>query len=173
MNLHKVETILHETGGFGYIRPIEDLDDIDRQMIDLLRIDGRRSVPQMAADVGIGRATAYNRLDRLLDDGIVTGFSARVDHHKIGQAVAALVLVNVAQGQWSDINVRLRRLPGVEWLGVMAGQYDFALLVRAESLDHLRDVALQELQRVEGVQSAQTIVMLDEVDQRHHAIWPG
>ena len=76
------------------------LDDIDRKMIDILRSDGRRTAPQLAADIGIGRATAYNRLDRLIDDGVITGFSAHVDHATTGKTVAALVLINVEQGRW-------------------------------------------------------------------------
>ena len=141
------------------------LDDVDRQMIDLLRRDGRRTAPQLATDIGIGRATAYNRLDRLIADGIITGFTATVDHQATGQPVAALVLVNVEQGLWRDLHARLTKLPGLDWIGVTAGQYDYALIVRAESLDHLRDVALQELQQTKGVRSAQTIVLLDEVDR--------
>ena len=152
---------------------MESLDDIDRQMIDILRRDGRRTAPQLAVELGIGRATAYNRLDRLIDDGVITGFSARVDHHAVGQTVAALVLVNVEQGQWQDLNPRLQELIGIEWIGVTAGQYDYAIIVRADSLDHLRDVVLQELERVEGVRSAQTIVLLDEADLRHRALSPG
>ena len=53
-----------------------------------------------------------------------------------------------------------------------AGQFDYALIVRADSLDHLRDVALQELQQTDGVRAAQTIVLLDEVDKRNQPIWP-
>jgi len=149
-----------------------DLDDVDRQMIDGLRADGRRTAPQLAADIGIGRATAYNRLDRLIDEEVITGFTARIDPLAVGQTVAALVLVNVEQGRWRDMHTDLQALPGVEWLGVTAGQYDYALIVRADSLDHLRDVALQEIQQFEGVRSAQTIVLLDEVDQRHRPLWP-
>lgn len=148
------------------------LDDIDRQMIDLLRRDGRRSAPQLASDIGVGRATAYNRLDRLIDDEIITGFTARVDHKAVGQTVAALLLVNVEQGMWREMHDTLAALPGAEWLGVTAGQWDYAMIVRADSLDHLRDVALQELQLVDGVRTVQTIVLLDEFDGRDRPLWP-
>ena len=147
------------------------LDDIDRKMIDILRQDGRRTAPQLATDIGIGRATAYNRLDRLIDHGIITGFSAQVDHQATGQPVAAMVLLNVEQGRWRDLHKQLTQLPGVDWLGVTAGQYDYAIIVRAESLDNLRDVTLREIQQTEGVRAAQTIVLLDEVDKRADPIW--
>jgi DNA-binding Lrp family transcriptional regulator len=148
------------------------LDDIDRRMIDALRADGRRSAPALAGEIGIGRATAYSRLDRLVDSGIISGFSARVDPERIGLTVSALVLVNVRQGLWRHLRAQLSALPGVEWLGVATGRFDFIVLVRADSLAHLRDVALHELQQIDGVRSAETIVLLDEVDQRDGPLWP-
>lgn len=151
---------------------MSDLDDIDRRMIDQLRADGRMTAPQLAGAIGVGRATAYSRLDRLVDDGVITGFTAVVDPRKVGREVAALVLVNVEQGQWRNLGASLRMLPGVEWSAVTAGQFDHALLIRAESLDHLRDVALRELQEVEGVRAVQTIVLLDEHDHRARPLWP-
>ncbi len=141
-------------------------------MIDLLRADGRMSAPMLADRLAVGRATAYSRLDRLTDNGTITGFSARVDPMRVGLPVSALVLINVRQGLWRDLRDSLRALPGVEWLGVATGRFDFILLIRSDSLDHLRDVALHELQQIEGVRSAETIVILDEVDQRDHPIWP-
>ena len=150
-----------------------DLDDVDRKMIDALREDGRRTAPMLAEMLGIGRATAYHRFDRLVDNGVIEGFTARVDPAAVGWAVSALVLVNVRQGLWRDLREELRALPGVQWLGVATGRFDFLLLVRADSLEHLRDVALYELQQIEGVRSAETVVLLDEIDQSHHPIWPS
>ncbi|WP_085946520.1 Lrp/AsnC family transcriptional regulator [Ilumatobacter nonamiensis] len=147
------------------------LDDVDRQMIDLLRANGRMSAPMLAERLSIGRATAYSRLDRLTDSGAITGFSAHIDPAAVGMAVSALVLVNVRQGLWRDLRDRLRALPGVEWLGVATGRFDFVLLVRGDSLEHLRDVALHDLQHLDGVRSAETIVLLDEIDQRDRPLW--
>ncbi len=80
-------------------------------------------------------------------------------------------MVNVRQGSWRTLRAELAALPGVEWLGVATGRFDFVLLARADSLQHLRDVALQELQQIEGVRSAETIVLLDEIDRRGEPIW--
>ncbi len=147
------------------------LDDLDRRMIDALRADARRSIPALAEDLSIGRATAYSRFARLVADGLIAGFSARVDHGAVGQSVAALVMINVRQGSWRNLRAQLQALPGVEWLGVATGRFDFVLLVRGDSLEHLRDVALHELQQIDGVRSAETIVLLDEIDQRDEPIW--
>jgi DNA-binding Lrp family transcriptional regulator len=148
-----------------------ELDDVDRRMIDALRAEGRMTAPMLAERLGIGRATAYSRFDRLVDRGVIDGFSARVDTTAVGLTVSALVLVDVRQHRWRDLRAELSSLPGVEWLGVATGRFDFVLLVRADSLEHLRDVALRELQQIEGVRSAETVVLLDEIDRRDRPIW--
>jgi DNA-binding Lrp family transcriptional regulator len=142
---------------------MEALDDIDRRIIDGLRADGRLSVPALARSVGISRATAYARFDRLVDRGVITGFTATVDPIAVGLGVAALVLVNVRQDRWRDLQQELCALPGVEWVGVATGPFDFVLLTRAEDLVNLRDVVLRGLQAIDGVRSSQTIVLLDEL----------
>jgi DNA-binding Lrp family transcriptional regulator len=141
---------------------MEPLDDIDRRMIDALQADGRCSIPTLARTVGVSRATAYARFDRLLERGVITGFTATVDPKAMGLGVSALLLVNVHQGRWRDLQHELGALPGVEWVGVATGPFDFVLHTRAEDLDHLRDVVLQGLQTIDGVRSSQTIVLLDE-----------
>jgi DNA-binding Lrp family transcriptional regulator len=141
-------------------------DVVDRQMIDELRRDGRMTIPTLAQRLGVSRATAYARFHRLLDTGVITGFTATVDHAQLGLGVSALVLVNVRQGAWRELQRELSELPGVEWLGVATGPFDFVLLARAEDLVHLRDVVLKGVQAIDGVRASQTIVLLDEIDRR-------
>lgn len=138
------------------------LDEIDRRMIDELRADGRVSVPVLAERLGIGRATAYSRFDRLVTEGVITGFTATVDPGAIGLDVAALIMVNVEQGQWRAAQTHLAALPAVEWVGLATGEFDIVLLVRCDDLHHLRDVVLVDLHAVPAVTSAQTVVLLDE-----------
>jgi DNA-binding Lrp family transcriptional regulator len=139
------------------------LDDLDRRIVDELRADGRMSVPALAERVGASRATAYARFDRLVDSGVITGFRATVDPGAVGLGVAALLLLSVRQGAWRDLKDRLAALPGVEWVALAAGPFDFVLLVRAADLAQLRDVVLGEIQAMPEVRNSQTILLLDEV----------
>ncbi len=141
---------------------MRELDEVDRQMIDELRRDGRLSVPALAERLDIARATAYTRFDRLVADGVIRGFTAVVDPVAVGLDIAALVLVNVAQESWREVQTQLVELPGVEWVGLATGPFDIVLLVRCQDLNRLRDVVLVQLHAVPGVTSAQTVVLLDE-----------
>ncbi len=138
------------------------LDAVDRRMLAVLAADGRCSVNELASRVGIGRATAYSRLARLRSEGIIQGFTVRVDHRRLGLEISALLLVRVEQRRWRDIGPRLRRLPGAEWLAAAAGEFDFALLVRAPDVRHLRDVILEQVMAIEGVRSSETVLVLED-----------
>ncbi|MGI9595287.1 MAG: Lrp/AsnC family transcriptional regulator [Acidimicrobiales bacterium] len=142
--------------------PDNELDELDQMIVRLLMEDGRLSVPLLAEQVGIGRATAYARFDRLIERGVITGFGARVDPSALGLGVAALVLLTADQGEWIDLKERLLSTTGVQWVGLGAGSFDFMVLVRAGDLAELRDVVLRQLLNLPGIRSTQTSVLLDE-----------
>ncbi len=138
------------------------LDAVDHRLVQALMADGRASVNELAARVKVSRATAYQRLGRLREAGVIRRFTVEVDHRKLGLPIAALVLVNVVQHSWRGVGDRLRRLPGVEWMALSSGTFDYVLLVRAPDIDHLRDVILGDLQSIPEIRSSQTLVLLDE-----------
>lgn len=144
------------------IRQMGKLDEIDRQIVRHLLGDGRASIPTIATTVGVGRSTAYARVESLRARGVIAGFTARIDPEAAGLGVSALVLVNVRQPDWDTIRAEIRGLPGVEWIGLTTGPFDFVLLVRARDLSHLRDVLLERIQSLDGVRAAQTVILLDE-----------
>jgi len=143
-------------------KQIVQIDAIDQRLVEALRADGRLSVNELAARINVSRATAYQRLARLRDAGVIRRFTVDVDPRKLGLPIAALVLVSVNQHAWRDAGERLRRLPGVEWLALSTGSFDYVLLVRAPDVDHLRDVILDDLQSIPEVRSSQTLVLLGE-----------
>lgn len=142
------------------------LDDVDRAIVAALVDDGRLSVNELASRVGVSRATAYARLDRLRGTGVITGFTATVDPAKVGYGVAALILVNVEQNEWRSARDELLRLPGVEYLAFTSGGFDMAVLVRVPSIEALRDVVLDHLHGATHVRSTQTVFVLDEQRRR-------
>ena len=138
------------------------LDDVDRRIVAALVDDGRLSVNELASRVGVSRATAYSRLDRLRSEGVITGFTATVDPTKLGLGVAALILVNVEQNEWRAARDELLHLPGVEYLAFTSGGFDMVALVRVASIEALRDVVLDHLHGATHVRSTQTVFVLDE-----------
>jgi Lrp/AsnC family leucine-responsive transcriptional regulator len=139
------------------------LDRIDRRILEVLRDDGRISIAALGERVGVSRANAYTRLLRLREEGVIEGFTARVNSRRMGLGLAALVLLSVRQPDWRALRNELVEMPEVEYCALTTGTHDALILVRATDVETLRDVVLERLQSLPMVQGTQTIFVLDEV----------
>ncbi len=138
------------------------VDAVDRRLLDLLREDGRRSVSELAALVDVSRANAYQRVARLRESGVLRRFTIEVDPKRLGESIAAVVLIDIEQHAWRTMSDRVLELPGVEYVALTTGTTDLLLLVRAPDIDTLRDVVLERLQSMPEVRSTQTSFILEE-----------
>ncbi|MET1043675.1 MAG: Lrp/AsnC family transcriptional regulator [Microbacteriaceae bacterium] len=141
-------------------------DDIDRRIVTALQKDGRASVRSIAATVVISRANAYARVNRLIDTGVITGFTAKVDPAKLGQAASAYVMLRVEQASWQSLRERLAAIPAVQHIALIGGDFDVVLLVRAASNAELREIVLTELQGLPEVLTTQTSIIFEDHDTR-------
>jgi DNA-binding Lrp family transcriptional regulator len=138
------------------------LDDVDRAMLRVLCEDGRISMLELATRLGISRGNAYARFERLRRDGVLAGFTARIDVRRLGLTVAAFVNVRIEQQSWQTIRTQLLAIEEVEYAALTTGGSDFVVLVRAANVETLRDVVLDRLRSVPGVRSTYTTLILDE-----------
>ena len=137
-------------------------DDIDRRIVDVLREDARVSVSELASRVRISRANAYQRLGRLTSDAVIRRFTVEVDHRALGHSITALILMDIDQHAWRDVEEQVIALPGVEFVALTTGTFDVVMLVRAADMETLRDVVLERLQSMAAVRSTQTSFVLEE-----------
>ena len=140
-----------------------EVDDVDRQVIDLLREDSRLSINELAGRVNISRANAYQRVNRLRQTGVIRRFTIDVDPKRLGLSVTALILVDIEQHSWREASERVMELPGVDYVGFTTGTFDLILRVRAADMETLRDVVLERLQAFPEVRSTQTSFVLEEL----------
>lgn len=141
-----------------------ELDEVDRRILAELEADGRLSGRALAERVTISRANAYARFERLVADGVITGFTARVDPVKVGLTTSAYVAMTVRQNNWRDLQARLRAVPEVRHMALMGGEFDVMLLVRAADNNALRRVVLEQLQNIPGVLSTKTFLIFEDAE---------
>jgi DNA-binding Lrp family transcriptional regulator len=138
------------------------LDDTDRRILDELVLDGRMSMRTLADRLHVSRANAYARVDRLQKSGVIRGFRADVDPVASGLATTAYVTLNLRQADWRRIRERLQALPGIAHIGLVGGDFDVILLVRARDNEDLRRLVLDEIQGMEGVLTTRTLLVFEE-----------
>lgn len=143
-------------------RPV--LDPIDRELVELLRADGRLTNAALAKAVGIAESTCTTRVRRLLDRGVITGIHAEVDPALLGRPVEAFVAVRFAGQRRADferLRAELPAVPGVLGLFHLSGSTDYLVHVAAVSTDALRDFVLDHLTGRPGVAHAETSLVFD------------
>ncbi|MFC4495699.1 Lrp/AsnC family transcriptional regulator [Streptomyces ovatisporus] len=144
--------------------PARPLDPVDRNILRLLRADGRMSVRALADQVHVSRANAYARINRLLDDGVIRGFSARIDEERAGQGASAYITLKIVQDSWRSVREQLLRLPGAAHMALVSGDFDVLLLVHTADNRSLRDLVLTRIQSIPEVISTRTLLVFEETD---------
>ncbi|WP_037580230.1 Lrp/AsnC family transcriptional regulator [Phaeacidiphilus oryzae] len=141
------------------------MDRIDRAILRLLQQDGRASIRSVAERVHVSRANAYARIARMMEDGVIRGFTARVDHERAGQGASAYVTLKIVQNSWRTVRGQLLDLPGVEHIALVSGEFDVLLLVHTADNRALRDLVLNRIQGLPAVLSTHTLLVFDETDR--------
>jgi len=144
-------------------RTVAALDDVDRAMLAELASDGRLAVRALAERLHISRTNAYARLERLMAEGVITGFGARIDPRRAGLGTSAYIMVTVEQTSWRTMATDLHEIPYVDHVALVGGDFDILLLVRTPDNTTLRDVVLERLQAFEGVRSTRTWLIFEEL----------
>ena len=133
------------------------LDDVSRAIIEQLQQDGRRSYARIATAVGLSEAAVRQRVQRLLDAGVMQ-IVAVTDPMQVGFPRQAMVGVR-AQGDVRSTADRLAGLPEVDYVVVTAGSFDVILEIVCEDDEHLLDTVAR-IRTVDGVVSTETFVYL-------------
>ncbi|MFF1440995.1 Lrp/AsnC family transcriptional regulator [Streptomyces sp. NPDC058295] len=144
--------------------PPRPLDAIDQDILQILQADGRASIRSVAERVHVSRANAYARINRLIEDGVIRGFGARVDHERAGQGTSAYITLKIVQNSWRTVREQLRLLPGASHIALVGGDFDVLLLVHTPDNRALREVVLTRLQLIPEVLSTRTLLVFEEED---------
>lgn len=150
--------------GGAALPPARPLDAIDQDILQMLQADGRASIRSVAERVHVSRANAYARINRLIDDGVIRGFGARVNHERAGQGTSAYITLKIVQNSWRTVREQLRQLPGASHIALVGGDFDVLLLVHTPDNRALREVVLTRLQAIPEVLSTRTLLVFEEED---------
>lgn len=135
--------------------PPEAVDDLDLQIIRLLQRDARISNRSVAGELDISEGTVRGRLRRMEDEHLIR-IRAVSDVEAFGLTAAAVVGVHVADGQIGPTANALKEVDGVAAIIRSLGEFDFLLIMLADTRRQLLEIVLTRLQTIAGVRSTET-----------------
>jgi len=134
------------------------LDDVSKAIVEQLQQDGRRSYTAIAKAVGLSEAAARQRVQRLLDAGVMQ-IVAVTDPLRLGFRRQAMVGVRVS-GDTREVAAKIAALHEVDYVVICAGAFDLLVEIVCEDDDHLLEILNSQLRDVPGVTETETFVYL-------------
>ncbi|MGC0250918.1 Lrp/AsnC family transcriptional regulator [Pseudactinotalea sp. Z1748] len=142
------------------------IDEVDRQILTSLRLDGRRTFTDLGRELGLSTPTVKRRVDRLEERGVIRGYAAVVDSTISGQGIEAIVEVYCAERTAPrDVLAAVQHLPEVLSAVTVSGDPDAVLRVQVDGVRHLERV-VENLRRHEMVIRTRTMVILSVLVDR-------
>ncbi len=137
-------------------------DELDNQLISILRADGRASISKLSDLLGVTRGTVQNRLDRLLQAGVLLGFSARVRQDYEDGTIRAIMMIEVTGKSTMRVIRALRGLPELRTLHTTNGKWDLVAEIGVADLATF-DRVLRDVRMTDGIANSETSLLLTSV----------
>ena len=149
----------------------QKLDDLSRQIIQILRVNGRQSNREIARIIGVSEGTIRNRLRQLTERGVIQ-IAAITDMSRIGYRSEVIIGMECDLDKIESAAEALARLDEVRFVSIMTGSYDILISVLLESTDQLLPLLTQRIGKIPGIRktwSAQSLRIL----KRNYEWLPG
>ena len=134
------------------------MDELDKEILSILRRDARTPYTEIADQVGTSEGTVRNRVDRLVDDGVIERFTVATRTGNIKAMIEVGVDVNVDTEAVTD---RIAEWPAVDFVWQVSGEQDIVVVVDAADTGAVNDL-ITRARELEEVVSTKTRLILDE-----------
>lgn len=140
------------------------MDELDREIVKLLRTDARMPVSEIGRRVGLTGAPVARRIERLERRGVIKGYTAVVDDDAVGEIDAFTEIRLTGEVSTNEIEQIVRQVPEVRQYFTLAGDPDALLRFRVQSVDHLQRV-VNAIRRTGLVADTKTLIVMASWDR--------
>jgi len=134
------------------------MDDLDRQILNILRRDARTPYTEIADDVGTSEGTVRNRVEQLVEDGVIERFTVATRTGNVKAMIEVGVDVSV---DTHDISDRVVEWPEVDFVWQVSGEEDIVFVVDAQDTGRVNEL-ITKTREMDEVVSTKTRLILDE-----------
>jgi Lrp/AsnC family leucine-responsive transcriptional regulator len=149
-------------------------DHFDRKILDVLAVEGRISVTELARRIGLSKSPTQARLKRLEETGVIRGYRALFDPIRLGRDHVAFVeckLTDTREAALAAFNAAVLRIPEIEQCHLIAGSFDYLMKVRTASMAGYRLVLAERISTLPHLANTSTYVAMQAV--KEEGLAPG
>jgi DNA-binding Lrp family transcriptional regulator len=142
------------------------MTDKDEDLLGLLKLNAREPIAALARKLGVSRTTVQDRLKRLEESGVISGYAVRLGRAAKSPGISALVTLGVEPRQQIDVAKMIGTYPQVETLHTVSGKFDLVAMVKTATAEDM-DKLIDKIGQLKGVSDIETAVILStKLDRR-------
>jgi Lrp/AsnC family leucine-responsive transcriptional regulator len=149
-----------------YIIPEASMDQIDIQILDLLKINGRATASEISKSVSLSIPAVSERIKKLEDSRIIEYYTIKINRPETGLYLLAMIFINLEKTEQIDhFRKTIVSYPEVLECHHMAGEYDYLAKVLVADTTELEQFLSQKLKTIEGVLKTNTLIILSTLKE--------
>lgn len=142
---------------------MDKIDNLDRQILNIISQNARIPFKNVAAECGVSRAAIHQRVQRLIDDGVIIGSGYHVNAKSLGFKTCTYVGIKLEKGSmYNQVVDELKKIPEVVECHFTTGAYTMLTKVFARDNEHLMDLLNNKMQEIKGVNATETLISLEQ-----------
>lgn len=141
---------------------MEKIDKLDCQILEIIMDNARMPSKDVAEVVGVSRAAVHQRIQKMVENSVITGSGYKVDPKVLGFFTCTYIGVNLERGNmYRTVVPELEKIPEVVECHFTTGPYTMLIKVFARNNEHLMDLLNNCIQTIPGVVGTETLISLD------------
>ena len=148
------------------------LDEIDLHILDIITRNARIPFKDVATDCDISRAAVHQRVNRMIEMGVITGSGYSIDPRKIDYRTCSYIGIFLEKGGlFHEVADQLRLINEIVECHYTTGEYAIFIKVYARDNEHLKEILSEKIQKIPGISSTETFISLEETFKREVPIY--
>ena len=142
---------------------MEKIDELDRKILRVITENARTPFKDVAEECGVSRAAVHQRVQKMLDNGVILGSGYQVNPKMLGYNLCVLIGITLEKGSmYKDVTKALERIPEVVETQFTLGAYSMMVKVYAKDDRDLMRILNAQIQEINGVANTETLTCLDQ-----------
>lgn len=142
------------------------MDDLDSKILEYIQSFGRSSYAEIGGAISLSVSAVNERLKKLEKQGVITGWTARIDPLAAGNGVLAFVYVLIERPEHeAAFHALMRHEPAIQECHHVASDWSYLLKVRAPSLPALEELVARRIKALPGIPRSQTVIVMSTVKE--------
>lgn len=142
---------------------MEKIDELDRRILRVITENARTPFKDVAEECGVSRAAVHQRVQKMLESGVILGSGYQVNPKMLGYNLCVLIGITLEKGSmYKDVTKALERIPEVVETQFTLGAYSMMVKVYAKDDRDLMRILNAQIQEINGVANTETLTCLDQ-----------